>query len=69
MTIVYNIKILKEAINMLNIFKDFLVEEKGQTVVEWILILALIVIVIITVLTSIGKKAKTKGTDIDKALA
>lgn len=53
---------------MSKILKEFIKEEKGQTVVEWIIILALILIVIIVTLTAIGKSAKTKGDAINNAL-
>lgn len=53
---------------MSKIVKEFIKEEKGQTIVEWILILALIAIVIIAVLTNIGKSAEKKGNEINKAL-
>lgn len=53
---------------MNKIFKDFIKEEKGQTVVEWVVILALILIVIIAILTTIGKSAKSKGEAINNAL-
>lgn len=46
---------------MMNIFKSFLKEEKGQTMIEWIVILAVILIVVIVVLQKIGQKAKDKG--------
>lgn len=49
-------------------FKKFLKEEKGQTMVEWIVILALIVIVVIVAITAIGKSAKKKAEEIDGAL-
>lgn len=51
-----------------NIFKSFIREEKGQTLVEWIVILALILIVIIGILTAIGKAGSKKAQDIQKSL-
>lgn len=54
---------------MMNLLKDFIKEEKGQTIVEWIVILTLILIFIIAILTSIGKKSQKKSSDIDKALS
>lgn len=53
---------------MNKIVREFLKEEKGQTVVEWVIILALILIVIIITLTNIGKSAKSKGDQINNAL-
>lgn len=53
---------------MNKIMKEFIKEEKGQTIVEWIVILALILVVIIAVLTAIGKSANTKGDAINTAL-
>lgn len=53
---------------MFKIFKEFIKEEKGQTMVEWIVILALILVVIIGVLSQIGKSAKNKGDQIKEAL-
>jgi len=53
---------------MKNLFKSFIKEEKGQTLVEWIMILALILIVVILALQGIGKKAEEKADDIEGAL-
>ena len=53
---------------MKNIFRNFIKEEKGQTLVEWIMILALILIVVIGVLRSIGEKAGEKGKKIEEEL-
>lgn len=61
-------KTLKEVMAMLKIFKDFIKEEKGQTLVEWILILALILVVVIAVIKSIGTKGKSKAQEIEKNL-
>ena len=49
---------------MLKIFKDFIKEEKGQTLVEWILILALILVVIIGTIKLIGKQGDKKAKQI-----
>ena len=62
-------KILKkEVMAMLKIFKDFIKEEKGQTLVEWILILALILVVIIGTIKLIGSKGKNKADSILREL-
>lgn len=53
---------------MKKIFTNFIKEEKGQTLVEWIMILALILIVVIVVLRSIGQQAGVKGKEIEDAL-
>lgn len=53
---------------MFKIFKDFIKEEKGQTLVEWILILALILVIIIATIKAIGTKGKKKAEEIEKAL-
>jgi Flp pilus assembly pilin Flp len=53
---------------MIKIFKDFIKEEKGQTLVEWILILALILVVIIGTVKLIGQKGDEKSQKILKAL-
>jgi len=53
---------------MIKIIKDFIKEEKGQTLVEWILILALILVVIIATIRTIGTKGKKKADEIEKAL-
>lgn len=53
---------------MFKIFKDFVKEEKGQTLVEWILILALILVIIIGTIGEIGTKGKQKAQDIENAL-
>ncbi|QUH22022.1 Flp family type IVb pilin [Alkaliphilus sp. B6464] len=53
---------------MMNILKDFIKEEKGQTMVEWIVILALILVVIIAVVRTIGEKGKTKAKQIENEL-
>lgn len=57
-------KILKGVISMIQIFKDFIKEEKGQTLVEWIMILALILVVIIAVMRNIGKEGKNRSDKI-----
>lgn len=49
---------------VLNIFKDFLMEEDGQTLVEWIAILALILVLIIVTIKLIGQKGKEKSEQI-----
>jgi len=53
---------------MIKIFKDFIKEEKGQTLVEWIMILALILVVVIVSIKAIGKQSKKKADDILKEL-
>lgn len=52
-----------------NIFVDFLKEEKGQTLVEWIAILALLLVVIIVTIKLIGEKGKEKSNDILRELS
>lgn len=51
--------------NMLN---DFIKEEKGQTVVEWIVILAVILVIILIVLYKIGTNGQKKANVINDAL-
>lgn len=53
---------------MFNIAKQFIKEEKGQTLVEWIMILALILIVCIVAVRTLGTKANQKATAIGNAL-
>lgn len=62
------LKNLKEVMTMLKIFKDFIKEEKGQTLVEWILILALILVIIIVTIRTIGEKGKAKAEKIEQEL-
>lgn len=62
------LKILKEVMTMIKIFKDFIKEEKGQTLVEWILILALILVVIIAAIKTIGEKGNEKANKIKREL-
>ena len=62
-------KTLKEVMAMLKIFKDFIKEEKGQTLVEWNLILALIIVVIIGTIKLIGVKGKQKSDEILRELS
>lgn len=62
------LKILKEVMTMIKIFKDFIKEEKGQTLVEWILILALILVIIIATIRTIGEKGNEKADKIKKEL-
>lgn len=57
-------KIFKGVISMIQIFKDFIKEEKGQTLVEWIMILALILVIIIAVMRNIGKEGKSRSDKI-----
>lgn len=49
---------------MIKIFKDFLKEEKGQTLVEWIMILALILVIILATMRAIGEKGKERSKKI-----
>lgn len=53
---------------MFKIFKDFVKEEKGQTLVEWILILALVLVIIIGTIKAIGTKGQKKAKEIEKNL-
>jgi Flp pilus assembly pilin Flp len=62
------LKILKEVMTMIKIFKDFIKEEKGQTLVEWILILALILVIIIATIRTIGEKGNDKANKIKQEL-
>ncbi len=49
---------------MLNSIKRFLVSEDGPTAVEYAVMLALIVIVCLTAITSVGNNASAKFTQI-----
>lgn len=51
---------------MMKIFKDFLKEEKGQTMVEWIMILAVILVIIMLTMRNIGKQGNKKANEILK---
>lgn len=53
---------------MRNLFKSFIKEEKGQTLVEWIMILALILIIVIVALRAIGTQANKKSKEVEDAL-
>lgn len=53
---------------MNKIFKDFIKEEKGQTVIEWIMILALILIIILKALGDMGTNANNKANTINSKL-
>ena len=44
--------------------KKFLKTKKGQGLVEWIMILALILVAVMALLGQIGSKAKSKASDI-----
>lgn len=48
--------------------KKILKNKKAQGLVEWIMILALILVAVIAVLRGIGQKAQDKGTAIEDAL-
>jgi len=65
--ILKNLKV-KEVMTMIKIFKDFIKEEKGQTLVEWILILALILVIIIATIRAIGEKGNNKANKIKQEL-
>jgi Flp pilus assembly pilin Flp len=52
-----------------NIFVDFLKEEKGQTLVEWIAILAFLLVIIMVSIKLIGQKGKEKSDDILRELS
>ncbi len=49
--------------------KNFLVSEDGPTAVEYAVMMALIIVVCITTVTSIGSKANTKFGLVDAALS
>lgn len=53
---------------MSNIVKRFAKDESGATAIEYGLIAGLISVVILTVLTTIGKNLNTKFTNISNAL-
>lgn len=53
---------------MLKILKQFIKEEKGQTLVEWIAILSFILIIIIGVVKSIGNQGKKNSDKILKEM-
>jgi|BioPla2DNA2_1021312.scaffolds.fasta_scaffold45502_2 Flp pilus assembly pilin Flp len=55
--------------NLKNIFVDFLKEEKGQTLVEWIAILAFLLVIIMVSIKLIGQKGKEKSDDILRELS
>jgi len=49
--------------------RNFLVAEDGPTAVEYAVMLALIVIVCLTAITSVGNNAKTTFTNVANSLA
>jgi len=53
---------------MTNIFSRFVRDENGATAIEYGLIAALIAVVVITALTSIGTNLETKFTSIATSL-
>ena len=53
---------------MLSRVRSFLKSEDGPTATEYSVMLALIIMVCITVITSIGTKAKASFTFVDNAL-
>lgn len=53
---------------MLSRVKSFLKSEDGPTATEYAVMLALIIVVCITVITSLGTKVKTTFTTVDTAL-
>ena len=53
---------------MLSRVKSFLKSEDGPTATEYAVMLALIIVVCITIITSIGNRAKTAFTSVDTAL-
>ena len=53
---------------MKNLVKRFAKDESGATAIEYGLIAALIAVVIIAVLTSVGQNLEAKFTDVDNAL-
>lgn len=53
---------------MLQLFKNFLVEDEGQGLVEYALLLSLIAIVCILAITNLGNKAKQVFTNIDSKM-
>ena len=53
---------------MKNLFARYMKDESGATAIEYGLIAALIAVVIITVLTSVGSNLNSKFGEIDTAL-
>ncbi len=53
---------------MKNLFARYMKDESGATAIEYGLIAALIAVVIITVLTSVGSSLNSKFSEIDTAL-
>ncbi|TDI59472.1 MAG: Flp family type IVb pilin [Alphaproteobacteria bacterium] len=53
---------------MKNLFARYMKDESGATAIEYGLIAALISVVIITVLTSVGSSLNSKFDEIDTAL-
>ena len=54
--------------NVLNSVKTFLVEEDGPTAVEYAVMLALIIIVCLAAIKSVGTTANDRFTDVKNAL-
>ena len=52
----------------MNLIKRLLKEENGQGLVEYVLIIALIAVVVIGILTSIGGKARNQLNTVDQSL-
>lgn len=50
-------------------FSNFIQKNEGQGVVEYIVILALILVVLIIVFRNIGNKGKAKGSQVENALS
>ena len=56
------------SVAMLSRVRSFLKSEDGPTATEYAVMLALIIVVCITVITSLGTKVKTTFTTVDTAL-
>ena len=50
------------------VFNDFVTEEKGQTLIELVLVLTLLAIVVIVAMRALGNKTKSKFSEINNNL-
>lgn len=66
--IIYETKAKGDVTMLKKVFNDFVTEEKGQTLIELVLVLTLLAIVVIVAMRALGNKTKSKFSEINNNL-